>query len=40
MLFSVEQALVGRNEKRDPLKTHAREAISTWANYLIIHNNI
>ena len=26
MLFSVEQAFVGRNEKRDPLKTRAWEA--------------
>ena len=29
MLFSVEQALVGRDEKRAPLKTPAWEARST-----------
>ena len=28
MLFSVEQALVGRDEKRAPLKTPAWEAIA------------
>ena len=28
MLFSVEQAFVGKDEKRAPLKTHAWEAIA------------
>ena len=30
MLFSVEQALVGRDEKRAPWKTPAWEAIKQW----------
>ena len=30
MLFSVEQALVGRDEKRAPRKTPAWEAINQW----------
>ena len=30
MLFSIEQALVGRDEKRAPRKTPAWEAIKQW----------
>ena len=38
MLFSVEQAFVGRDEKRAPLKTPAREArlfVTAEENYSI-----
>ena len=31
MLFSIEQAFVGREERRAPLKTPAWEAIALWA---------
>ena len=35
MLFSVEQAFVGRDEKRTPLKTPAWEATSKYAQAIL-----
>ena len=37
MLFSVEQAFVGRNEKRHPLKTRAWEASADCEAWKILH---
>ena len=40
MLFSVEQAFVGRDETRAPLKTPAWEAINTFLDFSEIHTSL